>query len=279
VSFGSGTATATANLSSINVTAPSNLGGSGPLTIDATMSGSGSITKVGGGTTTLTAANTYTGTTTVQAGTLLVNGTLQAGGGDVTVNAGGTLGGSGGAINRNVTINGGGTIRPGASPGILNVGGAVALAAAANHGFEYAGTITSAAPNTGGSAVIGTGNNHLSVTGSLTIDPGANFVLNGNGENFSTTFLPGQPYSFQIATGTTVTPFNITNPSQFSVSGFSGGFPGFAAVQWQSGFGGNANTVYFNFTPVPEPLHILLVAGVGAAGVTWYRKRRQAKAS
>jgi autotransporter-associated beta strand protein len=87
-----------------------------------------SLTKTGDGTLTLTAANTYTGGTTVLYGTLLVNNTTGSGTGtgDVTVNTGATLGGDG-MIGGNVTVNTGGTLAPGNSPGTLTVGGDLEL--------------------------------------------------------------------------------------------------------------------------------------------------------
>ena len=62
-----------------------------------------SLVKIGAGTQTLTGANTYSGTTTVNGGTLLVDspGSLPATA--VTVNSGATLGGSG-TINGPVTV-------------------------------------------------------------------------------------------------------------------------------------------------------------------------------
>lgn len=77
VSFSSGTGTAaTANRSSVNLASASSSGGSGDIQIDAPISGGNALTKVGAGTLTLTAANTYTGATTVSDGTLALSGTL-----------------------------------------------------------------------------------------------------------------------------------------------------------------------------------------------------------
>jgi outer membrane autotransporter protein len=70
----------------------------------------GALVKTGSGTLTLSGANTYTGTTTVEGGALLVNGSIGSSS-LTTVNAGGTLGGTGtvGAT----MINNGGIFAPG----------------------------------------------------------------------------------------------------------------------------------------------------------------------
>ena len=74
----------------------------------------GSLTKIGTGTLTLSGNNTYTGATTVNAGKLIVDGSI-ASSSNVTVAAGASLGGHGAVSN----VNGAGTIAPGDSPGIL----------------------------------------------------------------------------------------------------------------------------------------------------------------
>ena len=103
--------------------------GDGTAANSGVIAGAISLKKSGLGTQVLGDANTYTGTTTVDAGTLVVNGSINSSpavvnGGllnvngtaaAVTVNSGGSLGGSGivGAIS------GAGTVGPGNSPGIL----------------------------------------------------------------------------------------------------------------------------------------------------------------
>ncbi|HLX62492.1 MAG TPA: C25 family cysteine peptidase [Planctomycetota bacterium] len=95
-------------------------------------SGQSSLTKNGTGTLSLPAANTYTGTTTVSAGTLLVDGTLNNAGGTVSVVSGAQLRGNGnttstGLVDRPVSLAAGSFIIPGdtlgttAAPGIFAV--------------------------------------------------------------------------------------------------------------------------------------------------------------
>ena len=95
------------------------------LTLDAAISGVGTLSKAGAGTLILSGANTYTGATTVDAGTLAVNGSIANSA--VTVNAGGTLAGIGTV--GNVAVNSGGTFAPGpvGSPGSMTVAGNLAF--------------------------------------------------------------------------------------------------------------------------------------------------------
>jgi uncharacterized protein with beta-barrel porin domain len=110
--------------------------------------GFNAFNKVGLSTWTLTGASTVVQPWSVQAGTLVVsgsmanspfsvaNGTLSVNGtaGDVTVNSGGILGGNGTV--GNTTINGGGTLAPGNSIGLLTVQGNLVFAAAASYMVE-----------------------------------------------------------------------------------------------------------------------------------------------
>lgn len=90
-----------------------------------TAGGARGLTKLGTNTLELTNTNTYTGATTVGAGTLLVNGSGSlASGSAVTVTAAGTLGGSG---TIGGTVNCAGKIAPGASAAGTLTTGAVTL--------------------------------------------------------------------------------------------------------------------------------------------------------
>jgi autotransporter-associated beta strand protein len=86
-----------------------------------------SIAKNGAGAQTLSGALTHTGTTTVNGGTLLVNGS-KSGTGAVSVNSGGTLGGTG-TVAGVVAVNSGGHLAPGAEgAGQLTLSGGLTLA-------------------------------------------------------------------------------------------------------------------------------------------------------
>ena len=93
------------------------LTGAGAGEIQKVIEGSGTITKAGSGTWTLTAANTFSGATLVEGGTLLINGVHAAG--LITTSSGGTLGGNGTVGNVDITDDG--ILSPGASAGHLTV--------------------------------------------------------------------------------------------------------------------------------------------------------------
>ena len=125
---------------------------SGDITADNLISGTGSVTKQGAGTLTLSGANTYTGTSTISAGTLLVGHLTALGTGAVTVN-GGTLDlnfATIGAITNVITVTSGSVIG-GAVASAANTAGTVpitdVLTGAADLTKTTAGTLTLSTPH------------------------------------------------------------------------------------------------------------------------------------
>ncbi len=145
--------------------------GNGDSTFNGTIQdvegGSGTLRKIGTGTLTLGGANTYTGGTRIDGGTLLVNNTSGSGTGaqPVNVNNGATLGGNG-IVGHLVTVNNGGTIAPGTSAGVLTVRGAV---------FESGSTLDIELAGNG--SVAGTDFDQLVDIGSVIIRAGATLDL------------------------------------------------------------------------------------------------------
>jgi autotransporter-associated beta strand protein len=95
------------------------------LTYGGAISGPGLVTKQAAGRLTLTGTNTYTGATTVRAGTLIVNGVLGNSAVSVT---NGTLGGNG-IVRGPITISSAGWLAPGTSIGALTISNSLVLSA------------------------------------------------------------------------------------------------------------------------------------------------------
>ena len=98
---------------------------SNTLTVGGPIGGNYSLTKAGSGVLELSGSNTFTGATTVSAGKLLVDGWLTNSA--VSVNSGGTLGGTGSLAN--VTVNAGGHLAPGDLLGVMHLSGSLTLLA------------------------------------------------------------------------------------------------------------------------------------------------------
>jgi autotransporter-associated beta strand protein len=150
--------------------ATASLGGTGNLTVSGPISGGFGLTKVGSGAATLAGSNTYTGPTIVNAGTLLIDGSLAAAS-STTVNVNATLGGAG-TLNGPVTVIGG-AVSPGdpvSGKGILTVG-AVDLSLGGQLTIQVSGaSVNGTIPNPGSNY------DRLAVTGATKL--GGASVLN-----------------------------------------------------------------------------------------------------
>jgi len=220
----------------------------------------GSLTQAGSGTTTLNAANTYGGGTTVNAGTLLVNNTTGSGTGtgSVTVNnsgstlAGGTATGTGG-ISGAVTVNAGANIAPGNGAGttaILSTG-ALTLAANSNFRVDINGT------------TLGSQYDQLNVTGGVTL--AGNLVVTVG------TALTDHP-TFTIINNVSAGPVIGTFAGLAQGATFTSGDNTFQI----SYTGGDGNDVTLTATATPEP-STWIGGALAFAALAFSQRRRFAR--
>jgi len=128
----------------INLSSSSAISNANTVTLSGVISGSQNFTKSGTGTLILSNTETYTGSTTVSAGTLQVDGALGATSG-VIVASTGTLGGTGSvfasASSNTLTVQNGGALAPGDSgAGTLTVNGNLSLASGSTLAVDIGGT-------------------------------------------------------------------------------------------------------------------------------------------
>lgn len=190
--------------------------------LDATNGSGGGLTKIGNGTLSLTAANTYSGLTRVNAGILAGTGSIA---GPVTVASGGTIAVDASAIGT-LTINNSLTLLPGSTTSVKITSG----------GFDKFAGLTSV--SFGGTLVV-----------TNTAGPGVYklFNIGGTGNFSSIKVLPAGAGSFNAATGE----LTITDkPAAINSVTFSGGKLNI------SGSGGAANATYslLTSTNVAAPL-------------------------
>jgi fibronectin-binding autotransporter adhesin len=230
--------------------------GDGSAAVDAIITGivsqsPGSVSnliKSGHGLLQLDAANTYSGTTTVSAGTLLVGGSIANSA--TTVASGASLRGSG--TTGTVNVSAGGILAPGhLTPGVLNT-----------QSLNLAGNLQIRLD----SLVAGTGYDQVSVTGTVTLDATSNLSL-------TLGFTPSVGDLF----------FLVRNDGSDSITGLLAGYAqdsvfNMAGQDWRIGYTGDFTTSAFTggndlvIQAVPEPSTIGL-ALLGLAAAALLRKR------
>jgi alpha-galactosidase len=108
-----------------------NVGLGRKLNVVGGVNGSYGLIKAGSGTLSYGGSVTYTGSTQIEQGELLVNGSLVS---PVTVNAGSVLGGTGSLTS--IAVNSGGTLAPGDATGAMNISGSLTLLSGAAMEYE-----------------------------------------------------------------------------------------------------------------------------------------------
>lgn len=270
------------------------VGGAGKLTINSpnttTVSGllangatgTLALAQTGAGTGILTHANTYTGGTTVSAGTLLLSNLSGSGTGtgSVTVGGTGTLGGSG-TFSGPATLNSGGTIAPGAgSPGVAGTtlhgssttwNGGSTLSLQISNGsiadaLALSGALTKGTAGTFTIAISGTGvageNYTLATFGSTTFSV-ANFTLQ----------LPAHYAGTLVETATSLT-LNLTSTTAPAVAHFAAFASPVSPADTSAATDSFTTTTLTTPVPTPEPGSAALLA-FGACGVLGWRRRRR----
>jgi fibronectin-binding autotransporter adhesin len=234
-------------------------------TYSGIISGTGAVTKQGGGTLTLDGANSYSGVTTISGGVLALSGTGSIGTGDLNLGSGGLfdltalasgtyslpstgdLIGSGTLTGSGHTLAVLGAFQPGNSPGTvtLDTGFTLDLSGATSTTFEITDLLFTA---------------------------GTYDLVNGNG---SVVF--GGILNLAFSGGSYADGTNVLQLFS-NTGGFSGDFASVVSTGLAAGQAAtfNAATGFISITVVPEPsTYAMALAGLACGGWQMYRRRRR----
>jgi autotransporter-associated beta strand protein len=232
---------------------------------------SAAVVKTGNGTVTLQGNHTYTGTTSISAGTFMVNGQTAAGN-HFDVEQGGTLGGNGTILG---TVAVAGTISPGNSPGTLTTASETWLEDGHynwqildGNGTAGTGYDTVAITGTLDLTGLGTGGFAINMWSLSSIGPD----VNGHANNFNA----ANTYAWTLASTTAgiagfeASDFIVNVAATNGTAGFTNSINGNFSVSV------SGNNLLLNYTPVPEPTTCLLLLSSGA--LLFLNRRRGRKA-
>jgi autotransporter-associated beta strand protein len=228
---------------------------SNTYTFKGVISDVGDVVQSGTGKTILTGVSTYTGKTTVDAGTLSINGDIRTSSG-VIVNSGGTLGGTG--FVPDTLVKAGGTLAPGNSVGTLNVVGNLQFITGSTYVVEVSSagadrTNVSGTATLGGAAITASIASGTAVNKKYTIVNAAGGLTGRFNSSVVTTNLPSN--------FVTSLSYDANNAYlNFSLSYLPGSFGGLDQNQQNVG---NALTNYFNSTSgIPLTFGLLTPGGL-----------------
>ena len=227
--------------------------GSTTETFSGVISGSGTLTRSGSGTTILSGTmNDVLASTVSGTAKLLVNGVL---GGDVLVQTGGTLGGSG-TTSGNIVVQSGAFLAPGNSPGSINTG-SLNLQDGSTLSIQIEGS------------TLGSGYDSVNVTGAVSLLQTTGSILSLSG---SYTPQPADYFALIINDGADAVNGTFAGYAEGGSVGFFNGVELFITYAGNVDAGSTSNDVLLT---VPEPGSATLLIG-GLAMLIGRRRRKQA---